>query len=136
MDWNSSFSKTRPRLPEGYTWVNGRHTRVQNSTRPDTIWSEKWHRIAAWDEGKTRLQEARRKRGIEERFQLYRRTGTDLWSDGLKCLCSARTGRLDLLWTVNMLARSVTKWNKACGKILARFDKLHRPNTRKQNCFV
>ena len=27
----------------------------------------------------------------------------------------ARIGRPDLLWTVNILARSVTKWNKACG---------------------
>ena len=29
-------------------------------------------------------------------------------------------GRLDVLWTVNMLAGSVTKWNKACDKRLAR----------------
>ena len=39
---------------------------------------------------------------------------------GLKCLYVARIGRPDLLWSVNTLARSVTKWNKACGKRLLR----------------
>ena len=32
----------------------------------------------------------------------------------LKCLYLARIGRPDLLWTVNILARAVTKWTKAC----------------------
>ena len=32
------------------------------------------------------------------------------------CLSLARIGRLDLHWTVNMLARSVTMWNKSSGK--------------------
>ena len=32
----------------------------------------------------------------------------------LKCLYSARIGRLDILWSVNKLARSITKWTKAC----------------------
>ena len=34
----------------------------------------------------------------------------------LKCLYLARIGRPDLLWTVNILARAVTKWNKSCDK--------------------
>ena len=37
----------------------------------------------------------------------------------LKCLYLARIGRLDILWSVNELARSITKWTKACGKRLA-----------------
>ena len=37
----------------------------------------------------------------------------------LKCLYFARTGRPDILWTVNILAKSVTEWNKARGKRLA-----------------
>ena len=32
----------------------------------------------------------------------------------LKCFCLERIGRPDLLRTVNYLARSVTKWNRAC----------------------
>ena len=38
----------------------------------------------------------------------------------LKCLYLARIGRLDILWSVNKLARSITKWTKACDKRLNR----------------
>ena len=38
----------------------------------------------------------------------------------LKCLYLARFGRPDILWSVNKLARAVTKWTKACGKRSAR----------------
>ena len=38
----------------------------------------------------------------------------------LKCLCLARIGRLDILWSVNKLARTVTKWTQECDKRLAR----------------
>ena len=38
----------------------------------------------------------------------------------LKCLNLARIGRPDILWSVNNLARSTTKWTKACGKRLNR----------------
>ena len=40
----------------------------------------------------------------------------------LKCLYLARIGRPDILWSVNKLARSITKWTKACDKRLNRFD--------------
>ena len=36
----------------------------------------------------------------------------------LKCLYLARSGRRDILWSVNKLARSITKWTKACDKRL------------------
>ena len=39
----------------------------------------------------------------------------------LKCLFLARIGRPDILWSVNKLARSITKWTKACDKRLNRF---------------
>ena len=32
----------------------------------------------------------------------------------LKCLYLARIGRLDIPWSVNKFARSITKWTKAC----------------------
>ena len=38
----------------------------------------------------------------------------------LKCLYLARNGRPDILWSVNKLARAVTKWTKSCDKRLAR----------------
>ena len=38
----------------------------------------------------------------------------------LKCLYSARIRRPDILWSVNKLARSFTKWTKACDKRLNR----------------
>lgn len=38
----------------------------------------------------------------------------------LTCLFLARFQRPEVLWTVNSLAREVTKWNKACDKRLLR----------------
>ena len=38
----------------------------------------------------------------------------------LTCLYLARIGRPDILWSVNKLARSITKWTKACDKRLNR----------------
>ena len=38
----------------------------------------------------------------------------------LKCSYLARIGRPDILWSVNELARSITKWTKACDKRLNR----------------
>ena len=38
----------------------------------------------------------------------------------LKCLHVARIGRPDILWSVNKLARSITKCTKACDKRLSR----------------
>ena len=38
----------------------------------------------------------------------------------LKCLYLTRIGRSDILWSVNKLARSITKWTKACEKRLCR----------------
>ena len=55
----------------------------------------------------------------------------------LKCLYLARIGRPDILWSVNKLARAVTKCTKACDKRLARVIAYIR-HTReyKQYCFV
>ena len=42
----------------------------------------------------------------------------------LKCLSLARIGRPDIVWSVNKLARSITKWTKACDKRLNRLISL------------
>ena len=45
----------------------------------------------------------------------------------LKCLYLSRIGRLDILWSANKLARSITKWTKACDKRLNRLiSSIHR----------
>ena len=55
----------------------------------------------------------------------------------LKCFFLARIGRLDILWSVNKLARSITKLTKACDKRLNRLiSYIHHTCEYKQNCYV
>ena len=55
----------------------------------------------------------------------------------LKCLYLARIGRPDILWSVNKLARSITKWTKACDKRLSRLiSYIHHSCEYKQYCYV
>ena len=55
----------------------------------------------------------------------------------LKCLYLVRIGRPDILWSVNKLARSITKWTKACDKRLNRLiSYIHHTCEYKQDCHV
>ena len=55
----------------------------------------------------------------------------------LKCLYLARIGRPDILWLVNKLARSITKWTKACDKRLNRLiSQIPQTCENKQFCHV
>ena len=55
----------------------------------------------------------------------------------LKCLHLGRVGRPDIPWSVNKLARSITKWTKACDKRLNRLiSKIHHTCEYKQYCHV
>ena len=55
----------------------------------------------------------------------------------LKCLYLARFRRLDILWSVNKFARSITKWTKACDKRLNRLiSYIHHTCEYRQNCHV
>ena len=55
----------------------------------------------------------------------------------LKCLYLARIGQLDILWSVNKLAQSITKWTKACDKRLNRLISfLHHTCEYKQYWYV
>ena len=55
----------------------------------------------------------------------------------LKCLYLTRIGRLDILWSVNKLARSVTKWTRACDRRLARLiSYIQHTNDNRQHCRV
>ena len=54
-----------------------------------------------------------------------------------KCLYLARIGRPDILRSVNKLARSITKWTKACDKRLARlFSYIHHTSKYRQYLHV
>ena len=49
----------------------------------------------------------------------------------------AQNGRLDILWSVIKLARSVTEWTQACDKRLARLiSYIHHTNDFQQYCHV
>ena len=55
----------------------------------------------------------------------------------LKSLHLTRIGRSDILWSVNKLARSITKWTKACDKRLCRLiSYIHHTCDYKQCCHV
>ena len=55
----------------------------------------------------------------------------------LKCLYLARIGGPDILWSVNKLARAVTKWSKSCDKRLARLiSYIHHISDYWQYCYV
>ena len=54
------------------------------------------------------------------RNEICWRIVTSMLSIFLNCLYLARIGRPDILWSVNKLARSITKWTKACDKRLNR----------------
>ena len=55
----------------------------------------------------------------------------------LKCFYLARIGRPDILWSVNKLARSITKWTRACVKQLSRsISCIHHTCECSQYCYV
>ena len=55
----------------------------------------------------------------------------------LKCLNLARVGRPDILWSMNKLARSITKWTEACDKRSCRLISYnHHTYEYKQYCHV
>ena len=54
-----------------------------------------------------------------------------------ECLYLARTGRLDILWSVDKLARSIKKWTKAYDKRLIRvISYIHHTSDCRQHCHV
>merc|ERR1711867_179020 len=55
----------------------------------------------------------------------------------MKCLYLARIGRPDILYAINVLARCVTKWTRACDKRLERLIAyIHKTKNYVQHCFV
>ena len=55
----------------------------------------------------------------------------------LTCMYLERVGRLDFLWSVSKLARSVTKWTQACGRRKSRLIScIYQVNELRQQCHV
>ena len=60
-----------------------------------------------------------------------------MFSKYSEMLILARIGRLDILWSVNKFARSITKWTKACHKRVSRLiSYIHHTCEYKQYCHV
>ena len=107
--------------------------------RPDILWSENklaWS-ITKW----TKACDKRLNRLISYihhtcEYKQYCHVGV-CSQIVLKCLYLARIGRPDILWSVNKLARSITKWTKACDKRLNRLiSYIHHTCEYEQYCYV
>ena len=60
-----------------------------------------------------------------------------IFANVLACVDLARVGRPDILWSVNNLARPITKWTRSCDKRLARLNSYNQcTNEHKQFCHV
>ena len=73
----------------------------------------------------------------EEEMKSVWRIVTSMLSNCSKMFILGRIGRPDILWSVNKLARSITKWTKACDKRLNRLiSDIHHTCEYKQYCYV
>ena len=54
----------------------------------------------------------------------------------VKCLHLARIGRPDILWSMNELARSMTKWTKACDKRLCEYKQYRHVGNTAKHCML
>ena len=102
-EWTATarFQILRTRLLEGYRCVNGRPTKIQKTTRPDSIWPEAWtplfkeqkktNELAEWAQDSAKLQAARRNKGTHEVVDRWQR-----WLQG-DCWSSSDTGKTLLM---------------------------------------
>ena len=120
---------------------------AQKQSRGRTTWKDMLENalrdIASWQT---------KKRSSFSQFQVLSWMFTNSWRKNLNqlenyqkvcshivltCLYSARIGRPDFLWSVNKLARAVTKWSQSCDRRLARLiSYIHHTNDYRQYCHV
>ena len=69
------FTILRQKAKPGYEWHDGRETRIQNTTRPPSIWPEIWNNMSLkqrqkatqkWKDEGPRRDRIRKDRGIKE----------------------------------------------------------------------
>ena len=79
------------------------------------------------------------KKCVERHCELANKTTEQLHTISAPCICLnlARIVRPDILWSVNKLARAITKWTRACDQRLARLiSDTHCTREYKQYCHV
>ena len=129
------------------SWCNGKFPEAKAPGKPDT------NTIFSWSFD----MEGHAKKCVERYCELANKTIEQLYKVAtpcmddhhfgdeenvcsqivLKCVALARVGRPDVLWSVNKLARPVTKWTNACDKRLARLKKyIHHTSEFRQYCIV
>ena len=129
-DWKNYHSLKRFVFPHGHMtwWV------MQRSVWNDIVsWRTRLHNnsIKYLLHALMTITSKRKRQNLLENCQLL---ALKLF---LKCLYLARIGRPDILWSVNKLARSITKWTKACDKRLNRLiSYIHHTSEYKQYCHV
>ena len=97
------------------------------------VWTGKQERWAIAESFKSLLGHQFNKEELES-VGKYLKCAHKLFS---KCLYLARIGRPDILWSVNKLARAVTKWTQACKRRVARLiSYIHHTQDNRQNCHV
>ena len=125
-----------------FCWSNWKITRVGKASRKDgcvvlRLWKDKFKKCVEryCDLAKRQqLYEVSSRRLDDHHFKKEERGSVGELSKVcsqivLKCMYLARTGRPDILWSVNKLARSVTKWTGACDRISARLiSYIHHTN--------
>ena len=144
MDWKKMWSKRR------YCWQLQNHVWIQNFRRSNwkLPYSENL-RNSSWSCD----MEGHAKKCVERYCELANKTTQQLYKVSspciddhhfkerelksvgdlskensqivLKCWYMARIGRPDILWSANKLARSITKWTKACDKRLNHIFFIH-----------
>ena len=117
------------------------------SLRGPTIWRvmprNVWNDIVSWQTG--RLNNATKYQLHALMTIISKRKKWNPWENCQKCALKLfwnaffleRIGRPDILWSVNKLARSITKWTKACDERLSRLiSHIHHTCDYKQYCHV
>ena len=139
--WNHSWERKRNVWITYFWWRNWRITRMEKTC--PTTWKgmlkNAWNEIANWRTKKTeQLYKVStlcqiRKEELESVGELSEVCSQIV----LNYLYLARIGRLDIPWSVNKFARSVTKWTQAFDRRWARLtSKIHHTSDYRQLCHV
>ena len=137
-EWDNYWTTQEDVWISHFCWSNGKLPGWEDVTRKlkrgPTIWSDmlknassdtvnwqtrKWSSITKFQILAWIIVNSSRKNSSEVCSQIV-----------LNCLYLARIGQPDIQWSVNKLARSVTKWTQACNRQLARLISYIRSHKR------
>ena len=108
-----------------------RHVRICSKMRWAILWIGKQESVATVKKVSSPCLDDHRSK--HEELESVRELSEVCWQIVLKCLHLTRIWRPDILWSVNKLARSVTKLTQACDRRLARLiSYIHHTNDFRQ----